>query len=98
VLFDAPNADEMLKPMMTAEVTIIVNGVTDVILAPWPSLTGPDQNGGYRARVRTKDGRLEDRDVTIGLTDRLTAEVKSGLFEGEDVVIPTGVGPSESQP
>jgi macrolide-specific efflux system membrane fusion protein len=98
VLFDAPNTDEVLKPMMTAEVTIIVNGATDVILTPWQSLTGPDQKGRYRARVKTKDGGLENRDVTIGLTDRLTAEVKSGLAEGDEVFISTGVGTSEANP
>jgi macrolide-specific efflux system membrane fusion protein len=83
--------------MMTAEVTIIVNDVANVVLTPWQSLTGPDQNGKYRARVKTKGGHLEDRDVTIGLTDRLTAEVKNGLSEGEEVVIPTGVKSSEAE-
>lgn len=97
ILFDAPNGDGALMPMMTAEVTIVVSGVTNVLLAPRQSLIGPNPNGRYRARVKTAAGSLEDREVTIGLTDRLTAEVQSGLSEGDEVVIPTGVGPSEAQ-
>jgi macrolide-specific efflux system membrane fusion protein len=35
------------------------------------------------------DGTTETRDVTVGVTDRVTAEILSGLAEGETVVVGT---------
>ena len=37
-------------------------------------------------RVVAADGSITDREVTIGVTSRVTAEVISGLSEGEQVV------------
>ena len=53
----------------------------------FPSLV----EGERRARVQVvkTDGSLEERTVVIGVTNRVTAEVKSGLSEGETVVLNT---------
>ncbi|MGX9181717.1 efflux RND transporter periplasmic adaptor subunit [Mesorhizobium sp. BHbdii] len=45
VFFEAPNKDGKLLPMMTAEVTITVSVVDDVLLAPRGALVGPDPQG-----------------------------------------------------
>ena len=39
-----------------------------------------------KVRVVAADGSISDREVTIGVTSRVTAEVISGLSEGEQVV------------
>ncbi len=44
---------------------------------------GPRQ---AKARVMGEDGSIEERDVTIGVSNRVHAEVLSGLNEGERVI------------
>jgi macrolide-specific efflux system membrane fusion protein len=43
----------------------------------------------FRVQVLKEDGTVEDRNVMVGVTNRVTAEVLSGLDEGEKVVIGT---------
>ncbi|WP_316979452.1 efflux RND transporter periplasmic adaptor subunit [Shumkonia mesophila] len=86
--FTTPNPDGRLRPMMTAVVTIVAGRAEGVPLVPWPALTERDQNGRYRVGVRSASGELSERLVTIGLTDRIKAQVIDGLEVGEEVVIP----------
>ena len=87
-LFETPNRDGRLRPMMTALVTIVVGSATDVPLVAWAALTDQDADGRYRVQVRSHSGDLSERRVTVGLTDRLKAQVLDGLAIGDDVVIP----------
>ena len=50
-------------------------------------------------RVVAADGSISDREVTIGVTSRVTAEVISGLSEGEQVVagIALAAAPADAQ-
>jgi macrolide-specific efflux system membrane fusion protein len=52
-----------------------------------------------RVRVVAADGSIADREVTIGVTSRVTAEVISGLSEGEQVVagIAQAAAPADGQ-
>jgi macrolide-specific efflux system membrane fusion protein len=43
----------------------------------------------FRVQVLKDDGTVEDRNVMVGVTNRVSAEVLSGLSEGEKVVIGT---------
>ncbi len=88
-LFNVPNPDGKLRPMMTAQVNIVVGRAADVPLVPWAALTNRDADGRYSVEVRTAQGEPQTRQVTIGLTDRLKAQVLDGLAVGESVVIPT---------
>jgi macrolide-specific efflux system membrane fusion protein len=63
---------------------------------PWSALTERDQNGRYRVAVRSPSGEISKRLVTIGLTDRIKAQVIDGLQVGEEVVIPTDGQASDS--
>jgi membrane fusion protein, macrolide-specific efflux system len=47
---------------------------------------GPQQRRGI-VMVKLADGKLEQRDVVIGTTNRVHGEVLSGLKEGEEVVV-----------
>jgi macrolide-specific efflux system membrane fusion protein len=95
-IFTTPNPDGRLRPMMTAVVTIVVGHAEEVPLMPWSALTERDQNGRYRVAVRSPSGEISKRLVTIGLTDRIKAQVIDGLQVGEEVVIPTDGQASDS--
>ncbi|MFJ1311456.1 efflux RND transporter periplasmic adaptor subunit [Agrobacterium sp. P15N1-A] len=94
-LFETPNPDGRLRPMMTAVVTIITGRAEDVPLVAWAALTERDGRGRYRVQVRSASGGVSDRLVTIGLTDRLKAQVLDGLAVGDHVVIPADGQQSE---
>lgn len=74
--------------MMTAMVTIVSGRAEEVPLVSWSALTERDKQGRYRVNVRAPSGEISERFVTIGLTDRIRAQVINGLAVGEDVVIP----------
>jgi len=54
----------------------------------------------YKVRVLTPGGKIEDRDITVGITNRVSAQVLSGLERGERVVIgaPPGAKTGKQQP
>ncbi len=90
-LFDVPNPDHKLRISMTASVTIVLDEVRDVLTLPATlvSRVGPD--GG--AMVMVYDPQSEQQRparVELGLSNSITAEVKSGLAEGDLVVNSTG--------
>ncbi|OKH88119.1 efflux RND transporter periplasmic adaptor subunit [Thalassospira sp. TSL5-1] len=87
-IFTTQNAEGRLRPMMTALVTIVVGRAENVPLMPWSALTKRDQDGRYRVNVRSPSDEISERLVTIGLTDRVKAQVIDGLKVGDEVVIP----------
>ena len=54
--------------------------------APAAALGSKGANDDYAVRVLDTDGRISERRVQIGLNDKVTAEVRSGLAENERVV------------
>jgi membrane fusion protein, macrolide-specific efflux system len=84
-IFDVPNADHSLRIAMTAQVTIVVAIVKDVLLVPSPALGAREADGRYKVRVR-KGSTIEDRLVRVGLNNRTFAEAKEGLEVGDEVV------------
>ncbi len=60
----------------------------------------PAQTRQATLRVRLPDGSVSSREVTIGVTSRVAAQVLSGLEEGEQVITGTrnasGTGPAPS--
>ncbi|WP_287368777.1 efflux RND transporter periplasmic adaptor subunit [Mesorhizobium sp.] len=97
-LFSTPNPEGRLRPKMNALVTVISGQAENVPLVAWSALTEPDAHGRYRVQLRTPTGELAERLVTIGLTDKIKAQVLDGLSVGDEVVIPavgtgTNVGP-----
>lgn len=95
-LFEAPNDDGKLLPMMTAEVTITVRFLDNVLLAPLAALVGPDAEGFHSATVRKQNGEMETRRVRVGMTSRTDAEIAEGLSEGEEIVLQADVGPTDT--
>jgi membrane fusion protein, macrolide-specific efflux system len=102
-LFDVPNPDGALMTQMTAQVFFVLASAKDAVLVPLAALR-PVGKGGRRSagtdvrtlagghavvRVVGEDGKAVDREVTVGATNRISAEITSGLQPGEKVVVGT---------
>ncbi len=87
VLIDIPNKERELMTNMTAQVFFVLGSVKDVLLAPTAALRPhPREKDVYFARV-IENGQVKNKRISVGLQDRNLTEVKSGLKEGEQVVI-----------
>jgi multidrug efflux pump subunit AcrA (membrane-fusion protein) len=78
-----------LKPGMSAEVTIQIEDQLDhVLTVPLQAVIGSVELGKERkCFVVNAAGRPEERSIVVGLSNDQMAEVKSGLEEGEEVVL-----------
>jgi macrolide-specific efflux system membrane fusion protein len=72
---------------MSADVTITTASATNVLTIPSAALLGSD--GDYRVRTLDADGDPVATPVEVGLVTASTAEITSGLTEGQAVVIGT---------
>lgn len=88
--FTVPNPNGDLRTYMTAEVHIVMGSARDVLTVPAMALGPPDDQGRYRLQVQRDDGTLEDRLVSVGLNDKVMAEITAGLTEGERIVTGSG--------
>lgn len=86
-LLEVPNPDGRLRPLMTAQVHIVLARVEDAPLITWSALSVQEPDGRYRVRVRAADGTPKERLVKIGLSDKVQAQVVEGLSPGDEVVI-----------
>jgi HlyD family secretion protein len=87
--FDASNIPVLVG--MTADARLITNEKAGVLIVPNAAVTADRQAGTYSVNlvVGEEDGEplIENRDVTIGLRDDDYTEIKSGLTEGDTVLI-----------
>lgn len=77
-----------LKPGMSAEVTIQIDGAAeDVVALPLQAIVGGAEMGPVRkCFVRGPDGPQE-REIVVGLANEKMAEIRSGLDAGDEVVL-----------
>ncbi|PKQ03979.1 MAG: efflux RND transporter periplasmic adaptor subunit [Alphaproteobacteria bacterium HGW-Alphaproteobacteria-11] len=98
VLIDIDNSDRLLMTSMTAQVFFLLGEVKDVPVVPMAALR-PARGGGAQAfdvTVMTANGP-QARTIEAGLMNRVSAEIVSGLAEGDEVVIgsaSTAAGPA----
>jgi len=78
--------DVRLLSGMTADVEVISAETRGALLVPVEALNGSPE-GSYSVYVLQADGTLEEREVEVGLTDAVNAEILSGLELGETVRI-----------
>ncbi|WP_372972735.1 efflux RND transporter periplasmic adaptor subunit [Marinobacter sp.] len=83
-VFEVPNPEGRLMTQMTAQVFFINNAARNTLLVPVTAI----QRSGQRATVQVvgADGQAQQREVTVGVTNRVQAEIRDGLEEGEEVV------------
>ena len=86
-IFNVANADGRFKTYMSAEVHIVLGSVKDVLTVPSAALGAQAGDGAYSVRVVAADNSTVVRKVDVGLNNNVSAEIRSGLSEGDRVVI-----------
>ncbi|WP_336334334.1 efflux RND transporter periplasmic adaptor subunit [Pseudomonas putida] len=87
VLLDVDNPDGALMAEMTTQVFFVAGQASQVLTAPLAALDDAGDEGLRLAQVFTRDGKIEQRKVRTGLSDRLRVQILDGLAEGEQLVI-----------
>ena len=77
--------DDALKIGMSAEITLINTEVTDVVVLPVKALQFDDNNQPY-VLEKDEDGTVVKTEITTGINDGTTVEVKSGVLSGETIL------------
>lgn len=85
-LFDVPNPDGVLRIGMTANVVINVQAAHNVLIIPVNMLPNPGSQRHQTVYVLQANGEVEQREVTLGISDGIQIQVLSGLQEGEEIV------------
>lgn len=86
-IFDIENPEHRLRISMTAQVSIVLEQAHDALTIPASALGAPDKDGAHTVHVLTADGRVEPREVAVGINNSVRAEIREGLAEGERVVL-----------
>jgi macrolide-specific efflux system membrane fusion protein len=99
-LFDIPNPGRTLLPQMTAQVFFVLAAAHDVVTLPVSAIKFDDDsdargrgNAGRReatVTVLTAAGERQDRHIVLGISNRIDAEIVSGLQPGEKVIAAGG--------
>jgi macrolide-specific efflux system membrane fusion protein len=89
VLFKINNSEGLLEPGTYDQTKIYGTNQQKVLAVPLNALQGEDEKFVY---VVTPESLLEQRPVKLGLQDDVYVEVKSGLVEGDTVVVSGGEG------
>jgi HlyD family secretion protein len=78
-----------LKPGLSAVCTVFTDEKAEHVLSvPVQAVVSPlEKNGKPRCFVLADKRRAEPREVELGMSDNLYVEIKSGLSEGEEVVL-----------
>ena len=81
------SGNQSMKISMNANADIVINSVKDVLTIPVDSII--KENGKKYVDVLLQDGvTVERKEIETGASDITNIEVKSGLEEGEKVIIP----------
>jgi macrolide-specific efflux system membrane fusion protein len=97
-LFDVPNEGGVLMTQMTAQVFFVSAAAQDTLLVPIGALsavaagTSSAAPGRATVRVLRPSGAVDTRTVAVGVTNRVQAEILSGLEPGEQVITGTTTG------
>jgi HlyD family secretion protein len=85
VTVELVDADEAIKPGMTAAVNITVDQIEDVLLVPNRAVRVVD---GQRIVYVLRDGELEPVEIILGVSSESYSEIVGGdLQEGDPIVL-----------
>jgi multidrug efflux pump subunit AcrA (membrane-fusion protein) len=89
-------SQEMLRPEMTASVSIALDTRENVLAVPSRAVR---RERGKSVVYVSRDGRAQSREVRTGWKDSQWTEITSGLREGQAVLLdPPPPGPSGTTP
>jgi membrane fusion protein, macrolide-specific efflux system len=91
-LFDVDNPDNTLRISMTAQVYIVLAEAKDVLTIPSQAIQENIDNDKAIVYVIDKQNDIEEREVSLGINNNINVEIKSGLKEGEVVVVSSATG------
>lgn len=86
-LFEVENPDHLLRIGMTAQVSIILSSADNALLVPSQVLIKRPESGNHYQVPMLVNGQVEYRDVEVGINNKVSAQIVSGLNEGEHIVI-----------
>ena len=94
VVIEAPNPDLKLMPGLTANISIYVLKIDDVLLLPAKALRyrtdakghGTSEEGVHRIWV-LENGKPQPKRITLGANDGIHYQVTEGLKQGDKVVV-----------
>lgn len=102
-LFDVPNPTGELMINMSTQVYFILDEAKDALLVPTSALNykseGPQSQKGkpqISVKVVSDNGSITERQVQIGVRNRVQTEIKSGLEEGDKVVVTSASSGAEA--
>ncbi|MET3648906.1 efflux RND transporter periplasmic adaptor subunit [Phyllobacterium ifriqiyense] len=87
-LIDVANADGVLRPSMTAQVSIVLSRVSGAVLVPLSAVEGAPR-AGDTARIRVLDakGEVQIRQVKVGIDNGADIQILGGLLADEIIVL-----------
>jgi macrolide-specific efflux system membrane fusion protein len=92
VTISVTGAPKTVRTGMSASITITIDSATNVLTVPSAALRGTA--GNYSVLIMNATGEPTAQAVQVGLVTNTTAEIKSGLTEGQRVV--TGVNTAQT--
>ncbi|OCG23282.1 efflux transporter periplasmic adaptor subunit [Gilliamella sp. wkB108] len=93
-LFDVDNPNHILRISMTAQVYIVLAEVKDVLTIPSQAIQKNLVNNKAIIYLLNQQKEVEEREVVLGINNNVNVEIKSGLKEGETVIISSPNGTS----
>lgn len=94
-LFDVPNPTGELMINMSAQVYFVLDKAENVLIVPTAALNtknNKESKPEVTVQVVDKNGGTTERAVKVGVRNRVQAEIKSGLEEGDKVVVTSASG------
>ena len=86
-LFDVANPENQLMTQMSAQVFFVIASAHDVVTVPVSALQPVDEKSGrYNVTVINDVGARKIREVQAGVSNRVSAEIISGLKPGERIM------------
>ena len=88
---EVPNPERRFRIDMTAQLYVVIDQAKDALLIPSTALKNSktDTSGKTTATVRVlqADGTVKEQPVTVGINNRVNAQILSGLKAGDDVIL-----------
>ena len=91
VLVDVDAAENLLKPTMTARVSINVAESNNTLMVP---LSAVKSNNGEKYVVVVRNGKTQNTPVETGITSEDKVEIVRGLVEGDQVLVSAAKAPT----
>ncbi|OCG00498.1 efflux RND transporter periplasmic adaptor subunit [Gilliamella sp. wkB112] len=93
-LFDVDNPDHILRISMTAQVYIVLDEAKNVLSIPSQAIQKSLAGNKAIVYLLNKQKNIEEREVILGINNNVNVEIKSGLKEGETVIVSSTNGSS----